>query len=114
MTSRPCKKCGVDAFRIETKLFKNGTEHMARYCLQCGAFNDYAAKEIPPGMFLMPYGKYRGSSLQQIYEMDRDYLFWLGANSGPSIRKRCVAVVAQNSLTIMPAHSSNDKQEPLL
>ena len=68
---RPCRKCGCIAYRTVGKEFKDGTNHIARYCLDCDAFIDYAAQEIPAAMFVMPYGKYKGRSLAEIVGSDR-------------------------------------------
>lgn len=98
--SRPCKKCGSEAFRTEQKIFKNGTEHIARYCLKCESFIDYAAKEIPPGMFVMPYGRHKGKPLSWIVQNDRDYAEWLKANvTSETMRFRVEAVLEEFTWT---------------
>ena len=90
---KQCRKCGADSFRIESKTFSNGTEHLARYCNQCGRFADYAAKEIPPGMFIMPFGKYKGQSVQSVVVNDREYAEWLSERTQPALRARIERVI---------------------
>lgn len=74
---RPCRKCGSIAFRTEGVTFKDGTEHIKRICLECESFIDYAMKEMPEEMFVMPFGKYKGLSLAQLVEQDAAYARWL-------------------------------------
>lgn len=75
--TRSCKKCGSVAFRIEQKKFKNGSEHLARYCLECNAFIDYARNEVPSSFYLMPFGKHQGKPLSHIVESDPAYARWV-------------------------------------
>jgi len=93
---RACKRCDSVAFRTENKTFKNGTEHIARFCLCCGAFMDYAAKEFPDGMFVMPFGRHRGKSLDWILENERDYAVWLASIEKGSVSKRMQRLLTES------------------
>lgn len=97
---RVCKNCKSPSFRTENKTFKNGSEHIARYCLQCGAFNDYAAKEFPAAMFVMPFGKYKGLSLQQVVDKDRGYAQWMANVQGGKVLGKRLREVMRETPTI--------------
>lgn len=76
MTTRPCKKCASIFFKIEEVEFRNGTKHLKRLCLECGAFIDYAAQEIPHEMFIMPFGRFKGEPIYKMVEEDMRYSKW--------------------------------------
>ena len=107
---RPCRRCGDISFYMREVTFKDGTVHVARYCNQFQHFLDYAAKEMPPGMFVMPYGKHKGVSLQAIFEKDRGYANWLCEHASPSIRKRMQTVMGEFAAERMDAFIEQSRQ----
>lgn len=110
-TQRLCKKCGSPSFRLEQVTFKNGSEHLKRICNQCEAFNDYAAKEIPPGMFLLPFGKYKGKPLDWIVFNDRGYAEWLWNNlKSKTIVARLEEVFADHGMILAVLANAEEKK----
>lgn len=81
--------CGNDKFHYIEKTFSNGSKHFERWCVECGAFNKYAPRyEVKPeeatpenvADFIIPFGKYKGKSLCEIYGADMSYLYWASKN----------------------------------
>lgn len=70
----PCPKCSGE----NTYLEKSGP-HVKWSCPKCG-FIKFISQEKPANLFVMPFGKYKGSSLQEIKDMDIDYCIWAAEN----------------------------------
>lgn len=97
---RPCRKCGSVAFKTRQHIHKNGTEHIRRECAECNAYIDNAAQEFPPGMFVMPFGKHQGKSLDWIVENDRAYVDWfMKTPKKANISRRFAVLIGKNKKT---------------
>lgn len=57
--------------------------HAKRVCPGCGRFGGWVGKPRTPewaAAFVMPIGKYRGSTVAEIGRVDRGYLQWAAEN----------------------------------
>ena len=90
--TRPCDNCGSTFYRFTHHEFKNKTIHLRRSCGECGKFLDWAAKETPPGTFVMPFGKHKGKRVEWICQNDVGYAAWAMQSLQPTMRKRFQAV----------------------
>lgn len=77
-----CPKCNG-----ETYLEKSGN-HVKWSCYKCG-YIKFISQEKPAELFIMPFGKYKGLSLQEIKNIDIDYCVWAAENlSATSIKMK--------------------------
>lgn len=53
--------------------FKNGTNHLRRYCKNCNKFFGFIQQELKDD-YILHFGKYKGKKLN---EVDDSYLEWL-------------------------------------
>ena len=72
-----CPNCKIEYSEKEMKhiaiVFKNGTKHTDGRCPKDGRHLKYISKEEPKIYF----GKYKGRTIQEIVNEDRDYITWL-------------------------------------
>ena len=76
-----CKSCGSVSVRVEPIQMVNGKFGVRGRCKDCGA-NDNIAQNEGPEEFVMPFGKYKGSTISEIVAIDRAYADWVVLQSG--------------------------------
>jgi hypothetical protein len=66
-----------------------GSPHYAKWaCPDCGRFGGWIAWPRTPewaARFVMPFGKYRGSTVAEVGRVDRGYLRWAAENLNKGI-----------------------------
>ena len=76
-----CGECGCKKSLNEEVTFRNGTKHLKATCFDCGSFLKFAQRGSKnPSEFTMPFGKYSGKTLEEIGNIDVNYLGWAGQN----------------------------------
>lgn len=79
------KQCCFEK-KVETlQKFSNGTFHIKLTCGTCGKHHGYKPQQKGPDRVL-DFGKHKGKTLKQIYEIDKSYLVWLMSNSSGGVR----------------------------
>lgn len=65
--NKECPKCAYRTF------LKRKGPHVGWYCMQCGFL-----KWMPQSwkVFIMPFGKHKGKTLQEIKNVDIEYIRW--------------------------------------
>lgn len=43
---KKCLKCGHEKFEEKEQVFRDGTKHIARICMQCGKHNSFKSKSL--------------------------------------------------------------------
>lgn len=71
-----CKKCDMDiditTTILEEKHF-NGGIHIKASCPQCGNFIKFLPYKEPT----LYFGKYKGKTVREVADIDKEYLIWL-------------------------------------
>lgn len=76
MNKLNCKKCNKEVeYSTQEVIFKNGTKHLEARCAECKTYLKYLPQNNP--ITILPYGKHKGKSLEEICEIDIEYLRWL-------------------------------------
>jgi len=76
---KPCPRCGG-----ETYLTRSG-QHIKWSCVDCGYIKFLPQKAEN---FHMPFGKFKGKSLEEISRIDAHYLAWACMNMDERIARR--------------------------
>lgn len=74
-----CKKCKSIEFKFEEITFSNNTKHRRKSCANCGLWVGYVAQVHPAEEnlnFIMPFGRHKDKTLEQIYLEDPSYFKW--------------------------------------
>ena len=92
LLKQPCPKCkSADGNNYSEVTQKNGSRHIAAHCKSCNAFRSYAPQPIKfeaSLTFIMPFGKHKGKTLNDIYDTDKDYFIWCAENLTNDIGER--------------------------
>lgn len=78
-----CKVCESDDVTVTPVKFSNDTLHINGKCNKC-LTSDKLAQNAAPELFVMPFGKYKGSTLSEILNSDENYVKWFIAEEGMS------------------------------
>jgi len=97
-TVLPCPRCHYEGRVITQRVqFRNRGKHLEARCAQCDKYIKYLPSKIPPHFFRMPIGKYKGKTLLEILQEDREYLVWCYENFNKgSLRDRILKVLEDN------------------
>lgn len=75
-----CQKCKSEQEYDETtRIFSNKTRHVEAKCRTCKTHIKFLSQDDDrtAADFEMPFGKYKGDTLGDIVEKDKQYLIWL-------------------------------------
>jgi rRNA maturation protein Nop10 len=86
-----CQKCGSVTTIIDVILEKKGV-HLKASCPSCGRFIKFITQSEPSGEDIMPYGKYKGMKVSEIFEEDPSYALWASENLTGRYQKSFEAV----------------------
>ena len=82
-----CRACGSEESEI-----REAEPHAGLYCKRCGKHKRWIPKEDTIQSvckWVMPIGKWKGNTLEEIYEARPEYLEWMVKNtSTKNIRKK--------------------------
>lgn len=89
---RACPKCGCKEFKTEPVTFANGSKHIKASCSKCQTFVGYEKQTGSRPGFVMPFGKYKDQTLEQIADAPKgfDTLVWYSQNLSPGNVKQRV------------------------
>lgn len=98
MLPQPCIcECQNKEFTYEPFVMSHGVIHLLRYCTKCGKENAYAVLKVSLKdslNFQMPFGKYKGKTLEEIKIQDPSYLIWLKQNTeNKNINRRIEKII---------------------
>lgn len=71
-----CKKCNSTKVTATWVTHGDGTKHIKNNCETCGAHNGFAAQGNYSFDELMPFGKHKGRTLEDLCVNEKDYVEW--------------------------------------